>query len=112
MPECKQEVIKICVACAALAVLLSSQSAYRFAEVVVLALLPFYLYCSVYCSLSVLSFSQLFSSDERRAAQQHKVTVHGAPGPEPFTVIGVKEHTTAKQLLNMVTRAHTKNPDG
>ncbi|KAF5899519.1 1-phosphatidylinositol 4,5-bisphosphate phosphodiesterase epsilon-1 isoform X2, partial [Clarias magur] len=43
-----------------------------------------------------------FSSEERRAAQQHKVTVHGAPGPEPFTVIGVKEHTTAKQLLNML----------
>ncbi|MCJ8738296.1 hypothetical protein PDJAM_G00034050 [Pangasius djambal] len=44
----------------------------------------------------------LFSSEERRAAQQHKVTVHGAPGPEPFTVISVKEHTTAKQLLNML----------
>ncbi|KAG7325526.1 hypothetical protein KOW79_011842, partial [Hemibagrus wyckioides] len=43
----------------------------------------------------------LFSSEERRAVQQHKVTVHGAPGPEPFTVIRVKEHTTVKQLLNM-----------
>ncbi|TSK14528.1 1-phosphatidylinositol 4,5-bisphosphate phosphodiesterase epsilon-1 [Bagarius yarrelli] len=44
----------------------------------------------------------LFSSEERRVAQQHRVTVHGAPGPEPFTVVRVKEHTTAKQLLNML----------
>ncbi|XP_047015538.1 1-phosphatidylinositol 4,5-bisphosphate phosphodiesterase epsilon-1 isoform X1 [Ictalurus punctatus] len=44
----------------------------------------------------------LFSSEERRVAQQHKVTVHGAPGPEPFTVLSMKEHTTAKQLLNVL----------
>lgn len=41
-------------------------------------------------------------------AQQHKVTVHGAPGPEPFTVISVKEHTTAKQLINMVSHTYTQ----
>ncbi|KAI4893550.1 hypothetical protein NFI96_004194 [Prochilodus magdalenae] len=46
----------------------------------------------------------LFSSEERRAALQYKVTVHGAPGPEPFTVVSVSEHTTAKQLLEMVYR--------
>uniref|UniRef100_A0A673G4X6 Phosphoinositide phospholipase C n=1 Tax=Sinocyclocheilus rhinocerous TaxID=307959 RepID=A0A673G4X6_9TELE len=42
----------------------------------------------------------LFSTEERRAAQQHKVTVHGVPGPEPFTVMCVDEYTTAKQLLD------------
>ncbi|XP_036428049.1 1-phosphatidylinositol 4,5-bisphosphate phosphodiesterase epsilon-1 isoform X3 [Colossoma macropomum] len=44
----------------------------------------------------------LFSSEERRAAIPHKITVHGAPGPEPFTVVNVSEHTTAKQLLDML----------
>uniref|UniRef100_A0A8C7R732 Phosphoinositide phospholipase C n=1 Tax=Oncorhynchus mykiss TaxID=8022 RepID=A0A8C7R732_ONCMY len=48
----------------------------------------------------------LFSSEERRAAQQHKVTVHGVPGREPFTVVSVKEQTTAGQLLDTVS------PDG
>uniref|UniRef100_A0A671KIU2 Phosphoinositide phospholipase C n=1 Tax=Sinocyclocheilus anshuiensis TaxID=1608454 RepID=A0A671KIU2_9TELE len=45
----------------------------------------------------------LFSTEERRAAQQHKVTVHGVPGPEPFTVMCVDEYTTAKQLLDSVS---------
>uniref|UniRef100_A0A3B4VIV0 Phosphoinositide phospholipase C n=1 Tax=Seriola dumerili TaxID=41447 RepID=A0A3B4VIV0_SERDU len=44
--------------------------------------------------------SLLFSSEEKRASQQHQVTVHEAPGPEPFTVFGVTEQTTAKQLLD------------
>ncbi|XP_051770062.1 1-phosphatidylinositol 4,5-bisphosphate phosphodiesterase epsilon-1 isoform X3 [Ctenopharyngodon idella] len=47
-----------------------------------------------------LPASVLFSTEERRAAQQHKVTVHGVPGPEPFTVMCVDEYTTAKQLLD------------
>lgn len=47
-------------------------------------------------------FTQLFSSEEKRALQQHRVTVHGAPGPEPFTVFTVTEQTTAKQLLDTV----------
>uniref|UniRef100_A0A8C2EBX6 Phosphoinositide phospholipase C n=1 Tax=Cyprinus carpio TaxID=7962 RepID=A0A8C2EBX6_CYPCA len=47
-----------------------------------------------------LPASVLFSTEERRAAQQHKVTVHGVPGPEPFTVMCVNEYTTAKQLLD------------
>lgn len=46
---------------------------------------------------------QLFSTEERRAAQQHKVTVHGVPGPEPFTVMCIDEYTTAKQLLDSVS---------
>ncbi|KAG7492782.1 hypothetical protein MATL_G00017850 [Megalops atlanticus] len=44
--------------------------------------------------------SVLFSTEERRAAAQHRVTVHGAPGPEPFTVLSVSEKTTARQLLS------------
>ncbi|XP_062859440.1 1-phosphatidylinositol 4,5-bisphosphate phosphodiesterase epsilon-1 [Trichomycterus rosablanca] len=46
--------------------------------------------------------SVLFSTEEKRAARQHKVTVHGAPGPEPFTVVSVREHTSAKQLLSVL----------
>ncbi|XP_041670988.1 1-phosphatidylinositol 4,5-bisphosphate phosphodiesterase epsilon-1 isoform X2 [Cheilinus undulatus] len=46
--------------------------------------------------------SLLFSSEEKRASQQHRVTVYGAPGPEPFTVFTVTEQTTAKQLLDTV----------
>uniref|UniRef100_A0A7N9AT54 Phosphoinositide phospholipase C n=1 Tax=Mastacembelus armatus TaxID=205130 RepID=A0A7N9AT54_9TELE len=47
--------------------------------------------------------SLLFSSEEKRASQQHRVTVHGAPGPEPFTVFCITEQTTAKQLVDMVS---------
>ncbi|XP_051523152.1 1-phosphatidylinositol 4,5-bisphosphate phosphodiesterase epsilon-1-like [Myxocyprinus asiaticus] len=47
-----------------------------------------------------LSASVLFSTEEKRAAQQHKVTIHGVPGPEPFTVMCIDEYTTAKQLLD------------
>ncbi|KAK7919592.1 hypothetical protein WMY93_010876 [Mugilogobius chulae] len=43
--------------------------------------------------------SLLFSSEEKRLAQQHKVTVHGAPGPEPFTLFSISEVTTVRQLL-------------
>ncbi|XP_042559176.1 1-phosphatidylinositol 4,5-bisphosphate phosphodiesterase epsilon-1 isoform X2 [Clupea harengus] len=42
----------------------------------------------------------LFSSEDRRAAVHYKVTVHGAAGQEPFTVVTVREHTTAKQLIH------------
>lgn len=50
-----------------------------------------------------LCVSQLFSTEERRAAVQYRVTVHGVPGPEPFTVVGVSERTTARQLLHNVS---------
>ncbi|XP_070708116.1 1-phosphatidylinositol 4,5-bisphosphate phosphodiesterase epsilon-1 [Pempheris klunzingeri] len=53
--------------------------------------------------------SMLFSSEETRASQQHRVTVYGAPGPEPFTVLSIREQTTAKQLLDMVV-ASTGSP--
>ncbi len=51
---------------------------------------------------NLLLSTQLFSSEEKRTSQQHRVTVYGAPGPEPFTVFCVTEQTTAKQLLDTV----------
>uniref|UniRef100_A0A3B3CU13 Phosphoinositide phospholipase C n=1 Tax=Oryzias melastigma TaxID=30732 RepID=A0A3B3CU13_ORYME len=53
---------------------------------------------------------QLFSSEEKHLSQQHKVSVHGAPGPEPFTVFCVTEQTTAKQLLDMHVLCEEKVP--
>uniref|UniRef100_A0A8C7GFH3 Phosphoinositide phospholipase C n=1 Tax=Oncorhynchus kisutch TaxID=8019 RepID=A0A8C7GFH3_ONCKI len=47
--------------------------------------------------------SRLFSTEDRRAAVQYRVTVHGVPGPEPFIVVGVSERTTARQLLHIVS---------
>lgn len=41
-------------------------------------------------------------------SQQHRVTVYGAPGPEPFTVFCVTEQTTAKQLLDIVSALEIK----
>lgn len=55
------------------------------------------------CLTSLWLPTQLFSSEEKHASQQHRVTVHCAPGPEPFTVFCVTEQTTAKQLLDMVS---------
>lgn len=51
---------------------------------------------------------QLFSSEEKRASQQQRVTVYGAPGPEPFTVFCVTEQTTARQLLETVSTSAIK----
>lgn len=57
---------------------------------------------------------QLFSLGERKAAVTHKVTVHGIPGPEPFTVFSVGAGTTAGQLLHQVSFLldcrHRQNP--
>ncbi|XP_051274102.1 1-phosphatidylinositol 4,5-bisphosphate phosphodiesterase epsilon-1 isoform X1 [Dicentrarchus labrax] len=53
--------------------------------------------------------SLLFSSEEKHLSQQHRVTVYGAPGPEPFTVFCITEQTTAKQLLDTVV-ASSGNP--
>ncbi|XP_046885850.1 1-phosphatidylinositol 4,5-bisphosphate phosphodiesterase epsilon-1-like isoform X2 [Hypomesus transpacificus] len=49
--------------------------------------------------------SALFRTDENRAAKRFKVTVHGVPGPEPFTVVSVSESTKAGQLLNNILSA-------
>lgn len=53
--------------------------------------------------LAPLLLTQLFSSEEKRVLEQHRVTVYGAPGAEPFTVFCVPEQTTAKQLLDVVS---------
>lgn len=60
------------------------------------------------CLIYLLLCPQLFSSEEKHASQQHMVTVHGAPGPEPFTVFSVTEQTTAKQLLDIVSTSDVK----
>ncbi|XP_063047306.1 1-phosphatidylinositol 4,5-bisphosphate phosphodiesterase epsilon-1-like isoform X3 [Engraulis encrasicolus] len=49
---------------------------------------------------NTLPAAWLFSTEERRAAVQYKVTVHGAPGPEPFTVVCIGERTTVAQLIS------------
>uniref|UniRef100_A0A8C9X9V5 Phosphoinositide phospholipase C n=1 Tax=Sander lucioperca TaxID=283035 RepID=A0A8C9X9V5_SANLU len=55
--------------------------------------------------------SLLFSSEEKRASRQHRVTVYAAPGPELFTVFCVTEQTTAKQLLDMVSTLEARIHD-
>ncbi|NXE52996.1 PLCE1 phosphodiesterase, partial [Casuarius casuarius] len=51
---------------------------------------------------STLPTSMLFSTAERRAAVAYKVTIHGIPGPEPFTVFNISGGTTAAQLLHQL----------
>ncbi|XP_077310358.1 1-phosphatidylinositol 4,5-bisphosphate phosphodiesterase epsilon-1 isoform X4 [Lithobates pipiens] len=51
---------------------------------------------------STLPASLFFSSEERRAMSAFKVTVHGIPGPEPFTVFSMNIGTTAKHLLDQI----------
>jgi len=46
---------------------------------------------------------QLFSMGERKAAVTCKVTIHGIPSPEPFTVFNISGGTTAAQLLHQVS---------
>ncbi|XP_063163477.1 1-phosphatidylinositol 4,5-bisphosphate phosphodiesterase epsilon-1 isoform X2 [Candoia aspera] len=43
-----------------------------------------------------------FSTAEWRAAVVYKVTIHGVPGPEPFTVFPVRQGTTVAQLLHEI----------
>ncbi|XP_075072536.1 1-phosphatidylinositol 4,5-bisphosphate phosphodiesterase epsilon-1 isoform X2 [Mixophyes fleayi] len=51
---------------------------------------------------SSLPASLFFSSEEKKAASMFKVTVHGIPGPEPFSVFNIISGTTAKLLLDQV----------
>ncbi|XP_066475456.1 1-phosphatidylinositol 4,5-bisphosphate phosphodiesterase epsilon-1 [Tiliqua scincoides] len=46
-----------------------------------------------------------FSTADRRATAMYKVTIHGVPGPEPFTLFTVREGTTAGQLLQQILAA-------
>lgn len=63
---------------------------------------------NVLLSSAALLSTQLFSSEEKHVSQQHRVTVYGAPGPEPFTAFCVTEQTTAKQLLDIVSTLQIK----
>ncbi|XP_048407392.1 1-phosphatidylinositol 4,5-bisphosphate phosphodiesterase epsilon-1 isoform X2 [Stegostoma tigrinum] len=48
---------------------------------------------------NLLPSSVLFNTEDHRSEGSYQVTVHGVPGPEPFTVFAVNEKTTARQLL-------------
>uniref|UniRef100_A0A2K6SGP4 Phosphoinositide phospholipase C n=1 Tax=Saimiri boliviensis boliviensis TaxID=39432 RepID=A0A2K6SGP4_SAIBB len=51
---------------------------------------------------STMSASSMFNTEERKYLQTHRVTVHGVPGPEPFTVFTINGGTKAKQLLQQI----------
>uniref|UniRef100_A0A8C3ISJ8 Phosphoinositide phospholipase C n=1 Tax=Chrysemys picta bellii TaxID=8478 RepID=A0A8C3ISJ8_CHRPI len=52
----------------------------------------------------------LFSTEEKRTSTLYRVTIHGIPGPEPFTVFTISERTTAAQLLHQIL-ATTKSTE-
>ncbi|XP_008586932.1 PREDICTED: 1-phosphatidylinositol 4,5-bisphosphate phosphodiesterase epsilon-1 [Galeopterus variegatus] len=54
--------------------------------------------------------SVMFNTEERKCLQTYRVTVHGVPGPEPFTVFTINGGTKAKQLLHqiLITEQDTK----
>ncbi|KAM4702861.1 1-phosphatidylinositol 4,5-bisphosphate phosphodiesterase epsilon-1 [Rhinophrynus dorsalis] len=51
---------------------------------------------------NTLPATLFFSSEERKTPSTFKVTVHGIPGPEPFTVFDISCGTTAKQFLDQI----------
>ncbi|XP_075390109.1 1-phosphatidylinositol 4,5-bisphosphate phosphodiesterase epsilon-1 isoform X2 [Tenrec ecaudatus] len=51
---------------------------------------------------STVPASLMFNAEERNCVQTHRVTVHGVPGPEPFTVFTINGGTKAKQLLQQI----------
>ncbi|XP_027954523.1 1-phosphatidylinositol 4,5-bisphosphate phosphodiesterase epsilon-1 isoform X2 [Eumetopias jubatus] len=53
-------------------------------------------------SSSAVPASLMFNTEERKCLQTHRVTVHGVPGPEPFTVFSINGGTKAKQLLQQI----------
>ncbi|XP_063817712.1 1-phosphatidylinositol 4,5-bisphosphate phosphodiesterase epsilon-1 isoform X4 [Pseudophryne corroboree] len=59
---------------------------------------------------SSLPASLFFSSEERKASSTFRVTIHGIPGPEPFSVFNIISGTTAKQLLDQIL-ATNKRPE-
>ncbi|XP_034286292.1 1-phosphatidylinositol 4,5-bisphosphate phosphodiesterase epsilon-1 isoform X1 [Pantherophis guttatus] len=52
--------------------------------------------------LNAVPTSTQFSTAEWRAAAVHRVTIHGVPGPEPFTIFPVRQGTTVAQLLHEI----------
>lgn len=53
-------------------------------------------------SSNTVPSSLMFNTEERKCLQTHRVTVHGVPGPEPFTVFSINGGTKAKQLLQQI----------
>ncbi|XP_074089437.1 1-phosphatidylinositol 4,5-bisphosphate phosphodiesterase epsilon-1 [Macrotis lagotis] len=51
---------------------------------------------------STTTASMMFSTEERKNLVTYKVTVHGIPGPEPFTIFIINKETKAKQLLHQI----------
>ncbi|XP_067908704.1 1-phosphatidylinositol 4,5-bisphosphate phosphodiesterase epsilon-1-like [Heterodontus francisci] len=51
---------------------------------------------------NVIPASVLFNTEDHRSGVSYQVTVHGVPGPEPFTVFAVNEKTTARQLVHKI----------
>ncbi|XP_006831223.1 PREDICTED: 1-phosphatidylinositol 4,5-bisphosphate phosphodiesterase epsilon-1 isoform X2 [Chrysochloris asiatica] len=51
---------------------------------------------------STIPASLMFNTEERKCLQTHRVTVHGVPGPEPFTIFTINGSTKAKQLLHQI----------
>ncbi|PNJ89506.1 PLCE1 isoform 4 [Pongo abelii] len=47
-------------------------------------------------------YGDCYTEEERKCLQTHRVTVHGVPGPEPFTVFTINGDTKAKQLLQQI----------
>ncbi|XP_042312772.1 1-phosphatidylinositol 4,5-bisphosphate phosphodiesterase epsilon-1 isoform X3 [Sceloporus undulatus] len=43
-----------------------------------------------------------FSTPEKKSAVLYKATIHGVPGPEPFTLFTIRQGTTAAQLLHQI----------
>ncbi|XP_037659786.1 1-phosphatidylinositol 4,5-bisphosphate phosphodiesterase epsilon-1 isoform X2 [Choloepus didactylus] len=59
---------------------------------------------------STLPASVMFNTEEKKCLQTYRVTVHGVPGPEPFTIFTINGGTTAKHLLHQIltTKQSTK----
>ncbi|XP_048465124.1 1-phosphatidylinositol 4,5-bisphosphate phosphodiesterase epsilon-1 [Rhincodon typus] len=57
---------------------------------------------------NLLSSSVLFNTEDHRSEGSYHVTVHGVPGPEPFTVFAVNEKITARQLLHKAAQEKKK----
>ncbi|XP_072335151.1 1-phosphatidylinositol 4,5-bisphosphate phosphodiesterase epsilon-1 isoform X2 [Scyliorhinus torazame] len=51
---------------------------------------------------NLIPSSVLFNNEDHRPGVSCQVTIHGVPGPEPFTVFAVSEKTTAGQLVNKI----------
>uniref|UniRef100_A0A670ZJ72 Phosphoinositide phospholipase C n=1 Tax=Pseudonaja textilis TaxID=8673 RepID=A0A670ZJ72_PSETE len=52
--------------------------------------------------LNAVPTSVQFSTADLRAAAVYRVTIHGVPGPEPFTIFPVRQGTTVAQLLHEI----------